>query len=186
MLDRRPSPELLRKLLRYETETGKLFWRKRTVDMFRSGRQPAENIFAAWTSRWAGREAFISATGDGYKRGKIGAKPHKAHRVIWAIVHGAWPECEIDHINGDRSDNRIVNLRSVTRQENAKNQKVRSDNMSGVLGVSWNKRDKRWQPYIKANGKNKNLGSFRSKADAIAARKAAEKEHGYHENHGRK
>jgi hypothetical protein len=98
---------------------------------------------------------------------------------------GCWPENDIDHINGDRSDNRIENMRAVTRQENLKNTKRRCDNASGVIGVYQRKDTGRWCSYVNSNGKRINLGCFNNKTDAIAVRKAAETEHGFHSNHGR-
>ena len=118
-----PSPELLRKLLRYEPETGKLFWRKRPPDMF-----PRESRGLSWNTRYAGAEAFKDKHERGYKRGSIFGKTFRAHRAIWAMVHGHWPPEDVDHINGDTSDNRLENLRAVSRQENLKNQRLSKTN----------------------------------------------------------
>lgn len=94
-----------------------------------------------------------------------------AHRLAWLYTYGAWPTRDIDHINGDRSDNRICNLREATRSENNQNQrKARKDNKSsGVLGVSWYERDKKWKPQISINGKRVYLGYFDTIAEARAA-----------------
>lgn len=179
-----PSPELLRKLLRYEPDTGKLFWRERTPDMFVSECRDAQNSCSAWNSKFSNKEAFTSIC-RGYKSGAIFGKNYRAHRVIWAIFYGKWPKGQIDHINGLRSDNRIENLRDVTNEENHKNMKIRSDNSSGVMGVFFYKSRKKWEAYIKADGRKKHLGYFASIDEAIDARRDAEKEYGYHENHGR-
>lgn len=180
-----PSPELLRKLLRYEPETGKLFWRERTADFFNEGKQTAEHNCAIWNGKHAGNEAFTTNNGDRYKKAKIFRKKYFAHRVIWAMVYGTWPKLEIDHINGIRSDNRLSNLREVTRAENAKNLKRSRNNTSGVIGVSWNNKSKKWYAEIVVNCKIKRLGYFDNIKDATFARKEAEKKYGFHPNHGR-
>jgi hypothetical protein len=125
-----------------------------------------------------------SKTSAGYMRVRIGGIEYQQHRLIWKLVHGEDPE-QIDHINGKPLDNRITNLRSVTHQENLRNRKLPSNSGTGAQGVHWRKRDSVWIAHIWIGGKQKYLGTFTNKQDAVAARKAAEKEHGYHENHGR-
>jgi hypothetical protein len=179
------TPELCRQLLRYEPETGKLFWKPRPREMFDSDR-----IFRSWNTKWAGAEAFVTIRKSGKSdyqslTSSIFNKPHKAHRVAWAIHYGKWPEHEIDHINGDTLDNRICNLRSVSRRENMMNASLPSDNKSGRIGVCFNKKTGKWLATIKVNRRQKYLGDFALIEDAIAAREAAERELGYHENHGR-
>lgn len=172
------SPTILRKLLRYEAETGKLYWRKRTPDVH-------PNQLSQWNGRLAGKEAFKIAHPEGYLSGGVYGRLYLAHRIIWAIVYGAWPAGQIDHINGNRADNRISNLRVVSNAENGKNQKRPADNASGVIGVYWNKRAKKWHARISVSGKVTSLGYFKNINDAASARKAAEAEYGYHPNHGR-
>ncbi|TES59213.1 HNH endonuclease [Pseudomonas syringae pv. tomato] len=120
----------------------------------------------------------------GYVQFHFQGSYYKAHRVVWLICKGYWPE-ELDHINGNRTDNRIENLREVTRQENLRNQKIRSNNTSGVMGVGWDKCNRRWTARIRYEGKNKCIGYFKTFDEAAAARKAAEIAFGYHPNHGR-
>lgn len=180
-----PSPELLRKLLRYEPDTGKLYWRKRTHDMFADGKYDAERSCKIWNIRFADKEAFTSISAANYACGLIFGRHYLAHRVIWAICNGDWPSEQLDHINGDRGDNRIKNLRSVSHAENGRNQKRPSNNTSGVIGVNWHKFHKKWQSCIRLDRKIIHLGYFTDKADAIAARKAAEAKYGFHPNHGR-
>ncbi len=180
-----PSPETLRKLLRYEPETGKLFWRERGIDWFEDGGHTAQHNMRSWNSRYAGKEALTAVNTDGYRRGTIFGTRYYAHRIIWTIVHGEWPQDELDHINGNPSDNRLENLRVVTHQENGRNQKLYCSNTSGVVGVSWHKRDETWRAEIKVDGKKIHLGYFDSFDDAVAARAAAEIELGFHANHGR-
>ena len=178
------SPTTLRKLLRYEPETGKLYWRERTSDMFVDGRRSAEWACKAWNGKHAGKEAF-TALGGGYLYGGVLGKFYIAHRVIWAIWNGDWPSEQIDHINGDRCDNRIKNLRAVSHAENGKNQKLSVTSTSGVCGIHWYKRSSKWSAEITVNGSKKHLGYFIEKSDAIAARKDAEIKYGFHPNHGR-
>lgn len=96
-----------------------------------------------------------------------------AHRVAWAVMTGAWPETEIDHINGKRDDNRWINLREVSRMQNCWNSAPGKNNKSGVKGVSWYKRDGTWEASIRTDGKRRFLGRFPLLEDAIAARRAA-------------
>lgn len=175
-----PSPELLRKLLRYEPETGKLFWLERPREFFTSERESKR-----WNGRYSGKEAFTSKNDKGYFGGKIGRRTFTAHRVAWALHYGEWPDQDIDHIDGNRANNKIYNLRDVARSENAKNAALRSDNASGCSGVVWHKRDANWCVQISINGRRVHIGSFEEKNDAIAARRAAEKMFGFHPNHGR-
>jgi hypothetical protein len=175
-----PDPELLRKLLRYEPETGKLFWNHRPLEMFGKKR-----IWATWNTRWAGREAFTSTDGHGYQQGQLLSRRMHAHRVIWAVMTGRWPTGQIDHINGVRNDNRLLNLREVSVSENRKNQRRRLNNTSGVTGVSWAHDKQKWLADIRVDGKQIYIGRFDDFEDAVAARKAAEKTYGFHPNHGR-
>jgi hypothetical protein len=102
-----------------------------------------------------------------------------------AMTTGHWPNGDVDHINGDRQDNRICNLRNVTRSENCMNSSISKRNKSGVLGVCWTSRERKWLAQIQHNGKNIHIGSFDVLEDAKAARLNKEKELGFHENHGK-
>jgi len=113
-----------------------------------------------------------SKTPQGYWCIGVGGKPYLAHRLAWFYMHKEWPAGDVDHINRNRLDNRISNLRVVTRSVNAHNSPSRGK--SGVKGVSFKKRDKVWAAYITVNYKTQHLGSFKNFADAVAARKAAE------------
>lgn len=178
------TPDLLRQLLRYEPETGKLFWRERSVDSFKPTRvYCAKHLHARWTTKCAGKECFTRTT-RGYKVGVVFRMTFYAHRVIFAIVHGYWPEHDVDHIDGDRSNNRIENLRAVTRTGNRRNSALMSTNKSGVNGVWWNKNLSKWVVQIGA-GKKVHLGCFSNFDDAVKRRKEAEVSLGFHPNHGR-
>lgn len=116
---------------------------------------------------------------------KINAVLYQNHRIAWALHHGCWPDDQIDHINGNPEDNRIANLRAVSNAENQRNARRKCTNTSGVTGVSWHSRDHVWHANIREKGRLLYLGSFDSFDEAVAVRKAAEHEYGYHENHGR-
>lgn len=167
-----PDVDYLRQRLRYDPETGKLYWRENP------------QMPRLWRQRYAGREAFTAVRNTGYKHGRLDCRAYQAHRVIWAMHHGSWPEGHIDHINHDPIDNRIANLRSVTLQENLRNTVRRKNNTSGCMGVSWFKGTQRWSAHIMVDRVKHHLGYFTELADAVAARKAAEKRFGFHKNHG--
>ena len=157
---------------------GALVWRERPLAHFKNARAQV-----VWNARYAGlRAGWISR--DGYVGVKVCGRTFKAHRVIWAIHHGYWPDDQIDHINGDRTDNQLANLRSVSNEENQRNKGRRSDNTSGATGVYWDGRRSKWCAQIKTNGRNRTLGRFDNVADAISARRRAEAACGFHLNHG--
>lgn len=179
-----PSQEELCALLRYELDTGKLYWRERPVSMFTAYKyRSAEGSASAWNDLHAGKEALISVNRKGHLYGTLWKDRFLAHRVIWKMVHGVDPD-NIDHINGNPSDNRLSNLRSVTNAENHKNMKLMRTNTSGVCGVKRTPYGT-WAATGSIDNRNKHIGTFASKADAIAARKMFEANHGYHPNHGR-
>ena len=178
--------DTLHELLILDGDAGTLTWKTRDVKWFTEGKKTAQHNANRINSRFAGKPALTAVNGNGYKHGAILGKNYKSHRVIFAMATGAWPEGVIDHIDGDPLNNRIDNLRDVTLGENQKNQKLHSTNTSGVVCVSWSKKSSKWAAEIGVgNNKNIKLGSFTDKADAIAARQAAEIEYGFHANHGR-
>ena len=175
----RLTAEELHQLFEADFENGLLFWKPRSQDMF------ATNISASiWHKRFCGKLALNAAHPDGYKQGSIFGKLYLTHRILLTMQLGHWPEY-VDHINGNRSDNRSCNLREVTRSENGCNMARPRSNTSGQIGVSWNNRDKRWTAYITLHQKRKALGNFVQVQDAIFCRKQAELLYGFHSNHGR-
>ncbi|NLH94327.1 MAG: HNH endonuclease [Candidatus Cloacimonetes bacterium] len=107
---------------------------------------------------------------DGYRVINILGVPRYAHRIAWALTHGDWPDNTIDHINGDRSDNRISNLRDATCQENIQNiGGPNSNNKSGLLGAYWNASIGRWYSTIGHGHRTKYLGLFSSPSAANTA-----------------
>jgi hypothetical protein len=173
------SPEDLHLFLDADFDSGVLTWKKRSREFFKSNRSAS-----VWNVRFAGKPALCSNHVDGYKHGSIFGNLYLAHRVILAMKLGYWPEY-VDHINGNRLDNRIANLRPATKVQNGCNRATPSNNTSGHIGVCWNKRDKRWTAYITLNQKRKALGNFKEIKDAIQCRKAGEFAYGFHPNHGR-
>jgi hypothetical protein len=93
------------------------------------------------------------------------------------MYYGEWPRGNVDHINGIPHDNRISNLRLATQTQNMQNTKLRSDNTSGVKGVYWVKRRRKWSAFISYGGKVRNLGSYATKEEAISVRRAAAERH---------
>mgnify|MGYP003659297872 CR=1 FL=1 len=138
------------------------------------------------SNRWQTGVVAGSNSSNRYKLIFISGKNHMAHRMAWLYVHGSMPDGYIDHINGIRDDNRMCNLRVVTRTENNRNRCTNKNNTSGVNGVSWCKRTKSWLVTICIKSKMKYLGRFKDKDEAIKKRRKVELDCGYHENHGRK
>ena len=121
----------------------------------------------------------------GYRIASFKNKRYPVHRLIWKLLKEDWPKNQIDHINQNRLDNRIENLREVSNQENNKNSTLRKTNKSGFNGISWCKDTKSWRASITVNGKNINLGRYKYLDDAIIIRKEANIYHGFSENHGK-
>lgn len=177
----RVDPDKLRQRLRYEPETGKLFWKAQAPEAFEAtATRTAEHTCANWNALFSEREAFTATNRGGYRFGKVFGEVLLAHRVIWAMQTGYWPT-ELDHINGVRDDNRWGNLRLATRSENASNRAVRADSATGVIGVTVIPETGMFRAKIKRI----HIGCFSTKEAAEEARKAAAIRLGFHENHGR-
>ena len=113
---------------------------------------------------------------DGYRQLVVNSKKYKEHRLVWFYVYGIFPTNTIDHINGIRDDNRLVNLREATLQQQNQNLTIRNDNSSGFTGVYWSKAASKWQAYIDIDGKRHHLGLFENKQDAYESRIKKKKE----------
>lgn len=173
------DPALLPQILLYEPETGKLFWRVRTESLFAATEKNIKRSCAVWNVRYANKEALSRIGVHGYPSGTIFNKGVLAHRVIWALVTGEWPPGEIDHIDGNRANNRFDNLRAVTRRQNAKNIGKMSTNTSGVKGVCWHRVAKKWLAQINVDCTHIHLGLFTDITDAAKAyERASEEMHG--------
>lgn len=132
-------------------------------------------------------EVVGSINAAGYVQHSIGnTRNFLAHRIIWTMLYGTIPEgMVIDHINGIPSDNRLANLRLVSRLDNQRNTKRHRHNTSGNMGVSWIKEKRRWRASISLQNKTKYLGSFLTFDEAVACRERALAQYGFHPNHGR-
>jgi hypothetical protein len=100
--------------------------------------------------------------GTGYVHVKINHRAYKMHRVVFLLHHGYLPEI-VDHIDGDKTNNRIENLRAANKQENCMNQKIRSTNSSSIKGVSWHKTNKKWKVALCKNYKSFYYGTYADK-----------------------
>jgi hypothetical protein len=158
----------LEDVLRYEPDTGKFFW---TVVRWRKIRvgDPAGHL-----------------NKKGYIEIRYNYKTYLAHRVAWYLHTGEDPHSMgLDHVNGDRADNRISNLRLANPTQNARNMRKRRNTTSTYKGVSWHEKSDKWQAQIRVDGRSMYLGYFNSQLDAhLAYCKAAAEHHGEFANFG--
>jgi len=175
-----PSKEVFDQLLKYDPDTGKFWWRPRPVTMFAAGgtkrQRSAQHSCNQWNSHFAGKLASNLKV-DGYCYIRLGDRGYLAHRVAYKIMTGLDP-VEVDHIDGNRSNNKWGNLRNGTRADNFRNLPLRRNNKSGHHGVYFSKNQQKWIANI-------TIGTFDSKEEAVAARKRVEGLLGFHANHGR-
>jgi hypothetical protein len=150
------SQEELKALLSYDPETGEFRW---------------------WTLSRGRRPGVIGCpTAGGYLRVRLKGQLHYLHRLAWLYVHGTWPAQHIDHVNGDARDNRIANLRDVSRSVNLQNsRKARVTNQSGLLGA--HRKGNRWTSKIRVEGEYMLLGTFGTPQEAHETHLAAKRKH---------
>jgi len=122
---------------------------------------------------------------EGYLLVQLGVKHYALHRLAWLYVYGKYPEGVIDHLDHNKKNNAIENLRDISQLENCKNQKLQTNNTSGFTGVHWHKRRKKWIADIKIDNKKKHLGCFDSIEEAVEVRRIANEKYNFHENHGK-
>ena len=117
---------------------------------------------------------------SGYIALSVSGKKALGHRIAWLFANGEFAQGNIDHINRDKSDNRISNLRLATPEQNAQNRLKNCKNTSGYKGVTWHKRDERWQAAITIKGKVFHLGYYKNPEQASVAYIEASKKHQSH------
>ena len=161
-----PHQEFLRERISYDEYTGHLTWNTRPLYLFNSDR-----IGKGWNSKYAGKR--IANARNGYSEIQLDGCNYQVHRVIIKLLTGVDPEGIIDHIDGDRSNNRLNNLRICTLQQNSFNQKKRNANATGYKGVSIVKQTGRFHACIKHNYKTIHLGTFKTASMAHEAYKQA-------------
>jgi len=149
------TQKFLLEYFQYEPETGLFFRKKR----YGHAANPSDIPLGCPTNK---KKAYLRIIIKGHH--------YTLHRVIWLYVTGAWPENQIDHINGIQDDNRWENLRACTNAQNTCNRTVKKDSQTGIKGVSHDKRTGRFRAYIGHNKKRINLGFFATKQEAHARR----------------
>ena len=147
------TSDYVRLVLDYNPVTDVFTWRKRPDSHFKTKRS-----FNTWNARFSNRIAG-STRHDGYRAIIINNRKYFHHRLVWLITTGEWPVNEIDHKDGNPSNNSWVNLREVTHAQNMKNRKS-TKNKSGWKGVTWNPSNKKWHARITVNGKVFSIGLY--------------------------
>lgn len=186
--------DYLRQIYLYDPETGAITHKERPLSMFavtkyKSGTRSAEWSQRRWNTMHANKSAIHKGlTRYGQKTVAFNGACYLAHRVAWALHYGEIdPSLYIDHINGDPTDNRICNLRLVDHGENMRNRKVgKGQAQNGAFGVRLDKRVNKWTAMIGGRGRRVWLGQYATRDEAIEARLNAEREFGYHTNHGQR
>mgnify|MGYP003125216300 FL=1 len=179
------TAEIVRELLHYNPNTGDLFWKERPLKYFKN-----EVDARKWNSRYSGKKTFASIVREKNgriknKTGVIFKKHYLSHRLIWLHYYGYWPKDEIDHINHDPTDNRIINLREVSRSENQKNMKLGKNSTTGHTGVCWDTKRKKYRAHIVIDYKYIHLGRYDTLKEAVEARHLANINYNFHINHGK-
>lgn len=155
---------------------GKLYWKARVVN---------NKHDKAWNTKNAGVEAGSVSKLHGYRKIRLNGRMLYAHRIVWEMHNGKIPNgYEIDHIDHNRDNNNIKNLRCVHPSVNDKNLSLPKTSTTGVIGVSYDNQRGKYRAYIVINGKYKTIGRYSTICEATAARKAYSKAYGFHDNHG--
>jgi len=157
------TKQRLEEVLNFDRENGVFTWK-----IYRGGTKKVGDVAGTIDSK-------------GYRQIRIDGVTYLAHRLVWLLVHGAWPSHHIDHIDRNPLNIHESNLRKCTHAQNHQNEGLRSDSTSGVTGVSFIKRSKKWLAYINVENKRIRLGQFETFDEAVAARIQAKKN--YHTFH---
>ena len=149
--------------------------------------EPSTGVFTRLTSAGPTKAGDIAGSPHsmGYLHVYVDGRQYLCHRLAHLYMTGSHPQENMDHINHVRNDNRWVNLRIANPHVNSRNRRLQARNKSGVPGVTWKPRDKRWYAVVNDNGKYVYLGAFKDFFSAACARKSAEIRFGYHENNGK-
>lgn len=175
----------LKDLLRLDEHSGRLYWLPRSPHHFAASKRiSSETRGKQWNRLYACKEAFFTADTNGYLHGFLKNTILSTARVVFAMHTGSWPQQHIDHINGIKTDNRPINLRDVSRANNMRNRALSSNSTTGINGVSFHAG--KYDAYVTDDGKKRHLGRFDDISSAVATRHNAEKQLGYHDNHGRR
>lgn len=179
-----PSQQYLKECFEIDVERGHLFWRRRPASHFKDNPvRSAINRAKIWNGRFAGKPVNPIGTDRGYVNVAINGVDYRAHRVIWKMVYGYDP-VGTDHLDGNRANNALANLREADQSINAKNNRMRSDNNSGKTGVHFDKSRKKWLASVNIGGRAKHLGRFTTFDQAASARDLAASQNGYTSRHG--
>jgi hypothetical protein len=177
------NADTLRKIISYNPKTGEMSWKTRLPSTFsNSPKKSADVKCRVFNKTFAGKPALSHKANHGYFQGNISGKLVYAHRAAWAIYYGEWPHGIIDHINGDGFDNRIENLRDTSQKMNMRNRVKSQKNSSKHVGIRMAPSG-RWIAVLGLRPKALYLGTFDTQEEAIAARIAAEKTHGFTKRH---
>ena len=162
-----PSKEILHELFDYDSDTGNLIRKVTTSHNAKAGS-------VAGTNKW-----------NGYRDINVQNTLYKQHRLVYVWHHGDIPDgYEIDHLDNNRSNNKIENLKAIPHKDNHRKMLQRRDNKSGVTGVRWSEAKKRWVVDLQVNYQVVYIGVFKNKDDAIEARRQANIKYGFAETHG--
>lgn len=173
--------ETLKRLISYDPATGELRWKHRAPSDFLCEERSRARVCNGWNAKYAGT-LINSTASDGrvIVHLNLGRRERtQGARVAWALYYGEWPKGVIDHIDGDKGNDRIANLRDATPSENARNQRISRRNTSGKVGVTFFRQTQKWRAWVSIDRRVHSLGYFDKKEDAIAARLAAENAHGF-------
>lgn len=173
--------EIAASRVKYDPATGAFTWLPRPLTTFNASQ---------WNGQYAGKEAAPTALGRGHRQIRIAVDGKKvclqAHRLAWFIVHGELPRFEIDHIDQDKENNRISNLRDVPATINMRNLPMLAANKSGVTGVAWSDRERKWKVNIQVNNKVHHLGTHGDFDTAVKVAAEFRAANGFTPHHGQR